>query len=1284
MSREIDERVVSMRFDNRQFESGVHESMNTISKLKDNLNFDGIAKGINNLSSSVENVDMNPLSSAVTAVSNKFSAMEIVGITAIMNITNSAVNAGKSLAKSLSLDQITAGWGKYEQKTASVQTIMNSTGKSIDEVNQYLSKLMWFSDETSYGFTDMTSALAQMTSAGGNIDNLIPLITGVANATAYAGKGASEFSRAMYNLNQSYSAGSLQYMDWKSLELAGIGSEQLKKTFIDIGVELGKISEGEVTIANFGQTLSKRWADTEVMEKAFGKFGALTEAAYTAIQNGEFDTAAEAIESLSDKFDELSVKAFKSAQEAKSFTEAIDATKDAVSSGWLRTFEIIFGNYEEAKTMWTELANTLWDVFASGAEARNEMLEEWKSLGGRDELIQSFKEIYRAITELVEPVKEAFRSIFPKKTAQDLKKLTSRILEITSSFKVTEETADKLRDTFKGMFAAIDAILTVTKKLASAVWTAVKPLKGLFSIFLDITAAIGRFLTNIRDSIKETTKFGTIIENISIVLSNVSKRLVDVMSYLSKNFVATGFQVFYKVLQGIFNILKKLIGYIKKVFAEFARGIQESSGAINSNTVISLIGSGLLIAAFAKIKDFIDDLREGAGGLKDVIDGIADIFSAVEGALKSWQRSLDAKTLMRIAGAIGILAASILTISTIEPGKLAASLGAITGLFAELFGSMSIMTKIAGSKGKQLKNTLTSTTMLIKISIAMLIAATALKTIGSLGIGQIASGLYGLAGAMIIMLGTVKIIDLISKNGTTSVAALIPIAASMILVSLSLKILGTMSWEAIGKSLTAMAGALLIMTGVIALLGLVPTSAIGIVGIIALSASLLVIAASLKFLGTMSWDSIGRSLVAMAGALVILGGIALALGALAPFAAIGGAVLLMLASSFAILAVGMAILAPALALINALNVKKLTGQLIGLGGALLIFGLLAGVSPKTSTRIGVLGENLVKLSAGLLALSLLDIKQVSKSMKALTKTLFAFGAAGLALSPLMPFMFALTTIFIGLGVGAVALGAGLIVLGLGITSMSGALSALINTIVEGVKKVLDGIVYILDAIIRIKDRIITIIKDLVKDVFEIGVNVVRGFINGIKYAASELWEGIKSVFGQVADWLRGVFKIHSPSRVTEEIGEYFDEGFVVGVKEYSNRVEDATEEVGEKAIDSLSGAMASISDTIDENMDLNPVITPVVDLDGVKSGLNKINGMSTSSNVMARLGSINSLMKNQNGELDLLEAINGLNSKLSGLKVTVYNVNGITYDDGSAVSNAVENLIRAAKIERRI
>lgn len=375
MSQEVDERVVEMRFDNAQFEKNVHQTMQSLEKLNDSLRLDGAEKGFEKIGDASAKVDFDEMQGALDDLSGKFSAVEVMGVAALSHITRQAIDTGERLVKSLSLDQVTSGWNKYAQKTASVQTIMNATGKSIAKVNGYLSKLMWFSDETSYSFTDMTQSLGQLTASGGDIEKVIPMIMGMANATAYAGKGASEFSRVIYNLNQSYSQGYLSLMDWKSVELAGVATAELKKQIIETGVALGKIKEGAVTVGTFSSTLSKKWADKEVMETAFGKFAEFSEAVKKMVDANPGMLASQAIDALADKYDEVTVKAFKAAQEAKSFSEAVDATKDAVSSGWMETFDILFGNYEEAKGFWSDLAEEFWNIFAGGAAGRNNWLK---------------------------------------------------------------------------------------------------------------------------------------------------------------------------------------------------------------------------------------------------------------------------------------------------------------------------------------------------------------------------------------------------------------------------------------------------------------------------------------------------------------------------------------------------------------------------------------------------------------------------------------------------------------------------------------------------------------------------------------------------------------------------------------------------------------------------------------------------------------------------------------------------------------------------------------------
>lgn len=427
MSKEvIDEKVVEMRFDNQQFEKNVSTSISTLDKLKQSLNFNGTEKSFDKISDSAKKVNLSGLQNGIETVSSKFSAMEVIGVTALANLTNSAVNAGKKLVKSISVDQISSGWDKYNEKVGNVQTIMNATGKSLPEVNKYLEKLAWFSDETSYSFTEMTGALSSMTATGADIEKVIPMIWGIAEATAYAGKTGTAFQHVIRNISQSYAAGSLSLVDWKSVQLQQVNSKQLVETLITAGEELGKIKKGQVTLENFTSTLKDKWADTSVMELAFGRWAEMMNDAYKLVDSGKFDNAYEAIDSLTGQYDEYVENATKAAQTAKSFTEAIDATKDVVSTGWSNTFEIIFGDYEKAKELWSAITEVLYNIVSPIADFRNSILDlvfNEKILGsGEDSLASYFTSILAPVTAVKNEIAAVAHSL------EDYQKMAMRVI----------------------------------------------------------------------------------------------------------------------------------------------------------------------------------------------------------------------------------------------------------------------------------------------------------------------------------------------------------------------------------------------------------------------------------------------------------------------------------------------------------------------------------------------------------------------------------------------------------------------------------------------------------------------------------------------------------------------------------------------------------------------------------------------------------------------------------------------------------------------------------------
>ena len=663
MSKTVDERVVSMQFDNRRFERNVKTSMGTIKKLKNSLNFEETSKSLEELDKQAKNVDMKTLSKNADSVKLKFTALQVVAVRALTRIADSAMNAGKRIVTSLSTDQISAGWSKFEQKTASVQTIMNSTGKSIDEVSKYLDTLMWYSDQTSYGFTDMTSALAQMTSAGGDIDKIIPLIMGVANATAFAGKGAAEFSRVMYNLNQSYSLGYLQSLDWKSLEFAGAASKQLKQTLIDVGRELGKIGD-EVTVDNFMTTLATRWADKEVMEKAFGRFAVFTQAVKDAVDRGEYETAEEAIAALSDKYEELGVKAFTAAQEAKSFSEAMNAVKDAVSSGWMQSFEIIFGNYQEAKKVWSSVYNMLYDTFASGIDTRNEILTKVFAKSGWDDIIdqgiineeaytntiiKNAKKLKFPIEELIKqegslqnviskgliPVDILDKSIidladsysllsdedlktagYTREQIENFRKLADGIKDGKVSLDEFYENIDKL----SGRDLLLESINNIFEAASNVVNIVKEAFNEVFMPFDNDEKA--QKIYNLIEALKLFTEKLKLTEEQSSKLKNVFKGLfdvVDVILYILK----TVKNILYETIKSTFGLGKGILDVVSSI----GKFLSSIAGLIKKSTILKNIFDTIKNILVIITDITITLTKMVLGPLSNIIDFINNLFN---------------------------------------------------------------------------------------------------------------------------------------------------------------------------------------------------------------------------------------------------------------------------------------------------------------------------------------------------------------------------------------------------------------------------------------------------------------------------------------------------------------------------------------------------------------------------------------------------------------------------------------------------------------------------------
>lgn len=713
MSREVDSRVVEMQFNNENFEKNTKQTIGTIDKLMEKLQFKGAEKGFEKLDAAAEDVDFSTMQRSLDTLESKFSTLNIVATTALMNITNKFVDAGEKMVKSLSFDQVMSGWNKYVEKTGNIQTIMNATGDSIDTVNGYLNKLMWYSDETSFSFNEMTSALSQMTASGGDIKKMIPMIMGIANATADAGKSGFAFQSTIRNLTQSYSAGHLQLQDWKSLNLMGTATKALKQELIDTAVELGTLKKGEVTIGSFESSLSKKWANTKVMEKTFEKYASMMEAAYEMTQKNPGMTSSEALEKLSGQYGELAERSALAAQQAKSFSEAIDSTKDAVSSKWMRSFELIFGNKEEATDTWTELANRLYDIFVPPIDALNERLSKgldsgWQQLNsklgdqaevydtvlqkvalasgavteesieeagsfakaleeggvnaellqngldstlvtlrnylglsdkelnarnldkeaiqkdydaltklneevrngtvnlidyakgmsqvsGRQHLMQSLWNIMDAIGKVVQPITEAFHELFPPADGDRIYSFAERLDLMTQKLIISDETAAKIKKTFKGVFSVLKVFTTALSKVGAvakeAFGLALNALKPVGEVLLNVSAGFGEFLETVTQAVTGSGTLKEKLGGVKTALGKLLSPLSDLGGMMKSTKIAQYIGQFIEQGENATGVLGTLYSVGKRVFGMLSVLVQ---GVASGGTGI-LSGFGMAV-----------------------------------------------------------------------------------------------------------------------------------------------------------------------------------------------------------------------------------------------------------------------------------------------------------------------------------------------------------------------------------------------------------------------------------------------------------------------------------------------------------------------------------------------------------------------------------------------------------------------------------------------------------------------------------------------------------------
>jgi tape measure domain-containing protein len=972
MSTTVDERVVEMRFDNKQFEQNIQTSLSSLDKLKKSLNLEGAAKGLETVNDAANKCsgNMSPLSNAVETVRVRFSALEVMAITALQNITNSALAAGKNLVSAFTIDPIKTGFEEYETQINAVQTILANTsskGTTLDQVNNALDELNHYADMTIYNFTEMTRNIGTFTAAGVDLDTSVAAIKGIANLAAVSGSNSQQASTAMYQLSQALAAGTVKLQDWNSVVNAGMGGQvfqdALKETAKVHGIAIDEMIKDE---GSFRETLSKGWLTSDILTETLAKFtGDLNEDQLRTM--GYTDDQIKSIM-------EMGKTANDAATKVKTFTQLFDTLKEAAQSGWTQSWEIIVGDFEEAKELLTEVSDTFSAVINASADARNKMLQDWKDLGGRTMMIEAVKNVFEGLVSVAKPVREAFNEIFPPMTGKQLAEITERIRDLTAKFKMGEESSKNLKNTFKGVFAVLDIVGQAFKAVAGGVGELI----GLFlpagNGVLSLTGSFGEYLVKLDETVKKTDVFGkavsTVVDIVKIAITFVKtagEKVKEFGKTAGEKFDFPGFELFHSFLERVHDRMAQIgdgAGKMKsgvivafemmgealekckflKVMEALWTAVKVIAGGIADavGTMMGTLAEKLGNADFSGVLDVLNSIAVGgiALSISKFLKSVTEPLDGVRGCFEAYQTNLKAGTLLKIGAAIALLAGSIVAISLIDSDKLSISLGAITVLFANLLGAMAIFNKISSDAGKVSK----ACTAMIAMSVAVSILAGALKKVSDLDWGELARGLVGIAGLTTIVVASSKAMASGQKQVMKGATSLIVFGAAIKILASACKDLSKLQWDELGRGLTGVGvlfAEMAVFLRVAKFNGKMISTATGIV---ILAAAMKVLASACKDLGQMEWSEIGKGLAGIGGLLAEF----------AVFTNLAGNAKHVMSTGVALIAIGaaMKIFASAVKDFGQLQWDEIGRGLTAMGGALAEVAIAVNLMPKNMIGIG--------------------------------------------------------------------------------------------------------------------------------------------------------------------------------------------------------------------------------------------------------------------------------------------------------------------------------------------
>lgn len=1359
MSQTIDSKVVEAKFDNKQFESGVSETMSSLEKLKNGLKLTGATKGLEDVGSAAGKLSLNPLSSAVDNVKNGFSALSVVAVTALATIAHAAVTTAGKVLNSFSFGPLKSGLEEYETNLNSIQTILSNTqweNAKLPQVNKALQELNNYSDKTIYNFSEMARNVGTFTAAGVKLDTSVAAIKGIANLAAVSGSNSQQASTAMYQLSQALSTGTVKLMDWNSVVNAGMGGkvfqDALKDTARHHGVAVDSIIKKE---GSFRDSLQTGWLSSKILTETLGKFtGDMTDAQLK--QMGYTDKQIEGIQKMAKNASDAATK-------VKTFSQLMGTLKEAAGSGWAQTWQLILGDFDQAKELWTNVNNVLGGAISASAAARNKMLKDWADLGGRTALIDAAGNAFKALISVLKPIKDAFREIFPAKTGRDLYNITVAVRDFMESLKLEEDTADSLKRTFAGLFAIFD----IAKQVIVGVVQAIGDLFGSFggapvNDFLDFTAKIGDFLVYIDKLLKSSNGVEDFFNNLEGPIHGVLGFLAPLLNGLERLFGLAPsseqlISAFDKVgialsplealglrIKMIFQALGKILGNVGNMVGDAIAHIGDAIGKFltpgNFEKTLDVINTVLLGGIVVLLKRFF------SGGIGVDIGGgflgqAREALEQLTGTMKLMQTQIKADILIKIATALAILTASIFVLSRIDGEDLAKSMAALGIMFIGLQAALKMLVESVGPLAA-LKLPLI-TTSLIALAGALTLMAIALKIMSTMNFGEMMRGVVGFAAILKVISSAMQSMP---KGMVLQATALTILGVALTELAVALKLFATMSWDDMAHGFSAMAGGLVILAGAMRLMpkGMVlQAAALTILGV-----ALNEIAVALKLFGTISWDAMVHGMAALAGALVIIAG--------AMHLMPNGVNMLLQAAALTVLGVALNAIGAAIMLMGTMSWESIGKGLVTLGGALLILAI--GLNAMNGAVLGaaallIAAGALAVLTPILIALGKLDTGTIVKGLLALAGIFVVLGVAGLVLGPLVPVLMGLSVAFVLFGAGLALAGVGLmaiamafgIVVGAGMAgveilrsildsfmqSLPGFMEAfgegiiklaaklaeagptffnmfvtiltqMINAIVTTAPKIaaaalkllneildliikaapkfakaflalvdagldiltkavpkmaragLDIITGVLEAISAKLPRILVLATDIIVKfidgiakglprIIDSGVKLIISFVNGVADAIDKhsremgeaggrlavaivegMAKGIAGGLSIVTDAAKNLAKsalnsakdflgISSPSKEFLKLGEFSGEGMVIGLDSYRNAVGKSAEGVGKEAVRALRDSLSNLGDAINSDVDMQPVIAPVLDLTGVRRDAKQIGSLLTAT-----------------------------------------------------------------------